>query len=156
MLVCKRYKTEKYIDTDEQGRDIFEEVDSDPDAIVIPGCCEDSELLLPVILGYKTSDLLDYDAPLIDKEPIWIATSAVEWTKWKSLSSVNSSEPAPDNYKQVSFCPCCGKKLPAVRRKANPPQPMNEGHDGYCNACGDRNMDCVCWPPIAAWEIVED
>jgi len=55
------------------------------------------------------------------------------------------------------FCPFCGTRLPEVRRKADPPQPLCVIEDGgyRCSTCGEAR-DCICYPPEAAYEIVEE
>lgn len=56
-----------------------------------------------------------------------------------------------------AFCPFCGERLPKVRRKANPPQPLCVIEDGgyCCSTCGEDHR-CVCYPPEAAYEVVRD
>lgn len=55
---------------------------------------------------------------------------------------------------RISFCPCCGTKLPAVRRKAVQAPTLCINDDDYCGTCGDR-MGCWCDPMESAFEIVE-
>jgi hypothetical protein len=54
---------------------------------------------------------------------------------------------------EVDFCPFCGTKLPEVEKMENPPQPLWIGDDDYCGTCDERNRECECNPPWAAYRI---
>lgn len=58
------------------------------------------------------------------------------------------------NGHEASFCPFCGDRLPAVRRRAVQPELVCRVSDGgyYCDTCGERLNCCGCAAPEAAWE----
>jgi hypothetical protein len=54
-------------------------------------------------------------------------------------------------------CPFCGEKLPEIRLKQlhEMPKKVSTGTDGYyCSTCDKRNMECLCAPPWARWEVI--
>ena len=59
---------------------------------------------------------------------------------------------------EVSFCPHCGKKLPDLKERENPPDKICQVTDGgyYCDVCNKRLSECRCLPPEHAWEVYEE
>jgi hypothetical protein len=55
----------------------------------------------------------------------------------------------------ATYCPNCGKKLPDVVKKQNPPENITNVTDGgyYCATCKERLNACTCALPHMAWEI---
>jgi len=111
-----------------------------PYEYLLPTCCEPARLHSPVYLCVKD-----------DGEACWLA----------STHAVIHSELAmerPDVYYHLrpaaSFCPYCGERLPKMRKRAVPPEPLcrpdEEGF--YCLTCRRRANECHCLPPEAAWE----
>lgn len=60
------------------------------------------------------------------------------------------------NPKNILFCPFCATKLPEVVLKKPSPQYVHvpDGED-HCGTCKERNRNCYCFPPEAAYEIKE-
>ncbi len=58
---------------------------------------------------------------------------------------------------QIHFCPFCGVRLPALRKRANPPPHIIIEDDGHCGRCKERYGMvgyCFCSHPESAFEIV--
>jgi hypothetical protein len=108
---------------------------------VTPGCCQghgDTELenILNiqsrtglVTLGFSLRDWsLFYNGENVN--PIWVLCSI-----------------------PVIFCPFCGKKLPEIIERPNPPKRICTVTDGgyYCDTCQERLCACKCEIPWMRW-----
>lgn len=54
---------------------------------------------------------------------------------------------------EPTHCPFCGALMPEIVKNENPPTPlMQSDDDNYCSTCGERLMNCPCWPAWFAWK----
>lgn len=104
-----------------------------------PQCCDQGRKYL---FAFR---LIDYhtDTILNDGVPVWQLSFRSGWKN------------AQQTMEPVTFCPFCGKTLPPLVKKAQPPPHMCQEDDGYCARCGERLGHygyCFCSYPESAFE----
>lgn len=137
---------------DAAERDLMVEYDrlnTERRRLISPSCCEASRRTRAIYVtvdddGANPSwcvrlagNSRDFtDAGLSEEERVWYRSGTTE-----------PFVPVPKH------CPFCGKWLPSIVKKEVPPEPLHK-YDGHsrCNTCSERCMNCVCWPPWAAYE----
>lgn len=96
---------------------------------------------------------------LIEAERVWeevfrkrfAEKFAVKPNTWTEEDAANYRIEHKPFYPDPTHCPYCGTRLSAIVKKTEVPSPLHQGED-YCDTCGERAMNCVCFPPWAAWE----
>jgi len=129
--------------------------------LLVPGCCKESIAARRPFLSLNFG-LEDTGEPELvdDAIPEWTIPN-LEWDLIKKLADecdeYNTFKAHEKTCIPVKFCPFCGKKLPEVRKKDSPPEPIHTDADGgyYCGTCDERNMSCGCLPMEALFEVVE-
>jgi hypothetical protein len=129
--------------------------------LLVPGCCRESiaarRPYLYLNFGRDTGEVEVVD----DATPEWRVPN-LEWDLISKLADYDEEYDSIKAYEKtcvpVKFCPFCGKKVPEVRRKENPPAPVHSDADGgyYCGTCDERNMSCGCLPMTALFEVVDE
>jgi len=99
-----------------------------------PGCCKRMQTDQAIRLSVA-EDIID-NKPLEDWFPKWVLDT-------------KRGAAAP------SFCPYCGKLLPGIEPRDNPPSPIYVPLNGLldCATCGQKPFDCKCWPPEIRWKV---
>jgi hypothetical protein len=108
---------------------------------IVPSCCDKSRNARVVRLGYDLEMLcIAGDERTEETPPKWLVTG-------KNSEGFTVIE-------QAFFCPFCGEKLPALRKKREQPPLVMRITDGgyYCDTCGERANPCECSPPEECWE----
>jgi len=107
-----------------------------------PQCCD---LAKKHIFPYRVIDMRTEDV-LNGGVPVWQSSFNSTWAGG-DLSRV---------LLQITFCPFCGLKLPALRKKAKPPPHICQDGDFRCKGCGERFGMGYCWCSRAesAFEVV--
>lgn len=123
---------------------------------ISPACCEGSQRTRAVVMSFD-----DYEKPprwrlRVDSDHSTFGhyDSALAKDEYDWYVSQNPSKfvPAP------THCPFCGTKLPDIVKKAIAPQPLCriDDYGEGCDTCKEERIDCVCWPPEAAYEAVTE
>jgi len=100
-----------------------------------PQCCADAK---KYIFAYRLINMQSEEV-LNGGVPVWKNTFNTVWR-------------GGDFYRvsvQIHFCPFCGAKLPALRKKAKPPPFICQDGDFRCKGCGERFGSGYCWCSLA-------
>jgi len=111
-------------------------------AFVTPNCCERAKTERAVYLRVKDG----YYGQNVNRDtPVEWVTSG--WSMKLLDGQYQSEIPA-------SFCPFCGKKLPEIVKRKDPPEKVITVTDGgyYCATCKERLNACQCERIEALWE----
>lgn len=111
-----------------------------------PDCCPPMRWHKPIVMSSGRPD----------EKPVWLLRLASNDNYDVEIRAEDRNlhdvfPPAP------VACPFCGKHVPWIVKRANPPSPLADDDDsGYCATCRERlgrTGYCACWPPWMAWEI---
>jgi hypothetical protein len=108
---------------------------------IVPNCCPVGNSA--VRLSYRWEDIYGAGEEGQEKStPRWIVLGFND-----ELQGVTNTD--------CTYCPGCGKKLPEIQRKKDPPSPLCKVTDGgyYCATCNERLHNCQCYLPEMAWEV---
>lgn len=107
-----------------------------------PQCCD---LARTYIFPYREFDGYTENV-LHGGRPVWKSVFQDGWSERDGLRRLLA----------MSYCPFCGQKFPALRKKVEPPPHIMDEGDGHCGECGKRYGrfgHCFCSLPESAWEI---
>jgi hypothetical protein len=128
--------------------DLYDRPEDYYDSIPRPLCCE-LQRKFPTIIAnvdiYNEGDSYLVEAKWTLQPIEYIARD----TQYKMGTKYFEVEKTP------KFCPYCGKRLPKLVRKKNPPKNVCRVVDTgyYCDTCKERLMACTCYHPTALWEV---
>lgn len=123
---------------------------------VTPGCCEEMRKTEAVFLAYP-GDFLYGDFDMTDeacRDPERFKKTPPGW--YLLSPKGGSRHAALMSEIEAKCCPFCGKPLPALKLRAEPPEKVVSITDGgyYCDTCHERLECCVCANPVWLWEPV--
>jgi hypothetical protein len=118
-----------------------------------PDCCDSMKRCKAIVMsfvqpGEKPHWVLRLSNDTFDIE---LFKARDDWFRDRSKNPY-SFEPPP------THCPYCDAAVPEIVPRADPPFPIMVSDGDYCadgkgSGCGERLMNCTCWPPWFAWEI---
>jgi len=116
--------------------------------LTIPGCCDESKILVTVVLGLSGNDIYENDKGQADCKPAWVIRSSF-------LERFDHQQWICQPRLIVKFCPHCGKPMPEIQKRKVPLSPIANITDGgyHCDTCNERLQCCNCWPCEAHWEV---
>lgn len=123
--------------------------------LLVPGCCEESIAARRPYLYLNFGEDMGEVEVVDDATPEWKIPD-LEWDFIRSLA--DDFDPFKAYMRTlipVKFCPFCGKKMPKVKRKENPPTPVHTDVGYHCGMCDERTMSCRCLPMTALFEVEE-
>jgi hypothetical protein len=82
----------------------------------------------------------------------------IDTTTFSDPPEADWPEIGPDDFMhswgfEPKFCPFCGKDMPEIVLRFNPPEKIVTCSDGgyYCDTCSKRLNECQCYPPQWKW-----
>jgi hypothetical protein len=126
-------------DGNEEADRLYGELEYEEDALI-------QDIRFEIAQAYPTPSCCKkiQDYPVIFFEPPhWSANVPSFFSKHKKAAWW-------DKMPHPKYCCFCGKKLPEMVKNKDLEVASND--DDYCGTCGERNRNCLCLPPSAAYE----